>query len=224
MRKVFAVSAILFVPALIIFFFLAFGKNQYQALPIFGKKIPMNEVNGKADTLYHSVGSFFLTDLGKDAENEIKNKIVVTAFVNPSCLGSCDFAYGQIKRFAEAVVDESAIKLLVFVPDSAKNNFAAFKKKFSLEGPNVLVCPIPADTLASVAVNEYLLNADNFKGQTMEWQLVLIDWQRRIRGYYDSTKKRDIDDLLGSLSVLGKEKDIVVGKAQEEEITNAVKH
>lgn len=184
----------------------------------------MNEVNGKADTLYHSVGSFFLTDSGKDAENEIKNKIVVAAFVNPSCMGACDFAYGQIKRFAESVVDESAVKLLIFVPDSAINNLAAFKKKFSLEGPNVLVCPIPADTLASVAVNEYLLNPQNFKGQSTEWQLVLIDWERRIRGYYDSTKKRDIDDLLGSLSVLGKEKDNVVLNSQEEEITNAAKH
>jgi len=37
---------------------------------------------------------------------------------------------------------------------------------------------------------------------------VLMDYQQRIRSYFNLTKKREIDDLMGALTVLTKEKNL----------------
>jgi len=62
---------------------------------------------------------------------------------------------------------------------------------------------IPQDSISSFLKQQYLIS--NYLLDTKEWQIILMDYQQRIRSYFNLTKKREIDDLMGALTVLTKE-------------------
>ena len=208
MKKIALIGGILFVPAIIVLIFLNIGKNNYQKLPFYGEKTPVITSGNQVDTIYHQVSTFFDSYNQKYSPDSIQNRIWMASFLQPSCGEPCGFAYTQWKRLQDALIESPSLKFINFYPTEsmAKSQLDSVVKRYEFDENRVFFVGIPQDSISSFLKQQYLIS--NYLLDTKEWQIVLMDYQQRIRSYFNLTKKREIDDLMGALTVLTKEKNL----------------
>ncbi len=213
MKKGLILFAILALPS-IAYLLLRTGTNKYKSLEIYGPKEPVSKtVNGKivVDTIYHSVGGFSL--LGADSvlvsDKITEGKIYVADFFFSTCKTICPKMSEQLKRVQEEYKNDSSVIILSFTVDP---NF---------DGPSVLKAysnaynAIPGKwyfltgdkkVIYDLARNNYFISATEGKGGEDDFihseQLVLVDKQKHIRGFYDGTDYRDVRRLMDEVRVL----------------------
>jgi protein SCO1/2 len=208
-KKALLIGGILFVPAIIVLFLLNFGKNQYKKLPIYGSKTPLAISGGnQVDTIYHQVSTFFHSYDNHFAADSLENRIWMVSFINPNCGEAGGFAYSQLLRLQESLENSKSIKFVNFYAEesSSKDVVDSIYNRYHWDRSRMYYVGIPTDSISSLVSREYLIS--NFQPEGKEWQIVLIDHQKRIRSYFNLTQKRDIDDLMGALTVLTKEKNL----------------
>ncbi len=208
MKKIALIGGILFVPAIIVLIFLNIGKNNYQKLPFYGEKSPVISSGNQVDTIYHQVSTFFDSYNQKYSPDSIQNRIWMASFLQPSCGEPCGFAYTQWKRLQDALIESPSLKFINFYPTESmtKSQLDSVVKRYEFDENRVFFVGIPQDSISSFLKQQYLIS--NYLLDTKEWQIVLMDYQQRIRSYFNLTKKREIDDLMGALTVLTKEKNL----------------
>ncbi len=208
MKRLALIGGILFVPAIIVLIFLNIGKNNYQKLPFYGEKTPVITSGNQVDTIYHQVSTFFDSYNHKFSADSIQNRIWMASFLQPSCGEPCGFAYTQWKRLQDALKASPALKFVNFYPQETVSaiQLDSLMKRYEFDPQRVYFVGIPQDSIESFLKREYLIT--NYQLDTKEWQIVLMDYQQRIRSYFNLTKKREIDDLMGALTVLTKEKNL----------------
>lgn len=208
MKKIALIGGILFVPAIIVLIFLNIGKNNYQKLPFYGEKSPVISSGNQVDTIYHQVSTFFDSYNQKYSPDSIQNRIWMASFLQPSCGEPCGFAYTQWKRLQDALIESPSLKFINFYPTESitKSQLDSVVKRYEFDENRVFFVGIPQDSISSFLNQQYLIS--NYLLDTKEWQIVLMDYQQRIRSYFNLTKKREIDDLMGALTVLTKEKNL----------------
>lgn len=208
MKKIALIGGILFVPAIIVLIFLNIGKNNYQKLPFYGEKSPVISSGNQVDTIYHQVSTFFDSYNQKYSPDSIQNRIWMASFLQPSCGEPCGFAYTQWKRLQDALIESPSLKFINFYPTESmtKSQLDSVVKRYEFDENRVFFVGIPQDSISSLLKQQYLIS--NYLLDTKEWQIVLMDYQQRIRSYFNLTKKREIDDLMGALTVLTKEKNL----------------
>jgi hypothetical protein len=207
-KKIALIGGILFVPAIIVLIFLNIGKNNYQKLPFYGEKSPVISSGNQVDTIYHQVSTFFDSYNQKYSPDSIQNRIWMASFLQPSCGEPCGFAYTQWKRLQDALIESPSLKFINFYPTESmtKSQLDSVVKRYEFDENRVFFVGIPQDSISSFLKQQYLIS--NYLLDTKEWQIVLMDYQQRIRSYFNLTKKREIDDLMGALTVLTKEKNL----------------
>src|ERR1700746_3179109 len=99
------INSILFIAALGIFvyaFFIYDSKKPIRYLPIFGEK-SYESINGKTDTVYHTVKDFSFTDQdGKTiTQNDLKGCVYVTDFFFTTCHSICPIMSTHMEKVAE---------------------------------------------------------------------------------------------------------------------------
>jgi protein SCO1/2 len=160
---------------------------------------------------YHRVGSFKLINQEGESisENNYKGKIYVTDFFFVTCPTICPKMTDQMQRvykeFEEnndimflshtvmpeadsvPVLKEYAAKLKV---SSSKWNFVTGDKKqiYNLARKTYFA----AITEGDGGVNDFI-HTENF---------VLVDKEKRLRGFYDGTSKEDVDRLISDINAL----------------------
>ncbi len=208
MKKITLIGGILFVPAIIVLIFLNLGKNNYQKLPFYGEKTPVITSGNQVDTIYHQVSTFFDSYNQKYSPDSIQNRIWMASFLQPSCGEPCGFAYTQWKRLQESLEGSPSLKFVNFYPAESvsKSELDSVVKRYEFDPNRVFFVGIPQDSISSFLKQQYLIS--NYLLDTKEWQIILMDYQQRIRSYFNLTKKREIDDLMGALTVLTKEKNL----------------
>ena len=208
MKKIALIGGILFVPAIIVLIFLNIGKNNYQKLPFYGEKTPVITGGKQVDTIYHQVSTFFDSYNQKYSPDSIQNRIWMASFLQPSCGEPCGFAYTQWKRLQDALEGSPSLKFVNFYPSESvsKSELDSVVKRYEFDPNRVFFVGIPQDSISSFLKQQYLIS--NYLLDTKEWQIILMDYQQRIRSYFNLTKKREIDDLMGALTVLTKEKNL----------------
>jgi hypothetical protein len=132
----------------------------------------------------------------------------MASFLQPSCGEPCGFAYTQWKRLQDALIESPSLKFINFYPTESmtKSQLDSVVKRYEFDENRVFFVGIPQDSISSFLKQQYLIS--NYLLDTKEWQIVLMDYQQRIRSYFNLTKKREIDDLMGALTVLTKEKNL----------------
>lgn len=208
MKKIALIGGILFIPAIIVLIFLNLGKNNYQKLPFYGAKTPVVTSGNQVDTIYHQVSTFFDSYNQKYSSDSIQNRIWMASFLQPTCGEPCGFAYTQWKRLQDALKGSPSLKFINFYPMESiqKNQLDSVVKRYEFDENRVYFVGIPQDSIANFLQQQYLIS--NYQLDDKEWQIVLLDHQQRIRSYFNLTKKREIDDLMGALTVLTKEKNL----------------
>lgn len=187
-------------------------------LPIYGiKTLATHTVNGQqvTDSIDYTIPDFNLTDQDSNTVNEetVKGKIYVADFFFTSCPSICPPMKKQMLRIYDKYEKNDEVILLSYSIDpkrdsvgklhnyAAKLGIANTAKWHLLTGEKDSIYTLATSYLVSAAED-----ADAPGGHIHDGNFILIDKQRRIRGYYDGTLPESVDKLLKDMDILLKEK------------------
>lgn len=182
-------------------------------LPILGEK-KLSKVGDKIDTIYHTIGSFTLTNQYGEiiTDSVIKNKIYVADFFFATCQSICPKMSHQLKRVQDTFATKNNFLILSHTvnPDHDTvevlkiygEKYGALKGKWHLLTGN-------KKHIYDLARYHYLVNADETEGEgdlfIHSELFILIDKDKRIRGVYDGTDSLQVNQLIHDIRLLDKE-------------------
>ena len=160
---------------------------------------------------FHRVGSFELTDQdgNKVTENTFKNKIYVTDFFFVTCPTICPKMATQMSRVYDEFKEDTTIMLLSHsvmpVADSVPvlkeyaNKLGVSSKKWKfVTGDKPQIYNLARKTYFAAITKgdggyDDFVHTENF---------VLVDKEKRLRGFYEGTSKKDVDRLIEDIYAL----------------------
>jgi protein SCO1/2 len=213
-KKIIILVMILALPGFLYYLLTAEGKNRYKPLPFFGPKQlakTSHKVHGQVipDTIYHQLPDFKLVDQNGAAvtSKSFDDKIFVASFFYTHCPTVCntinknvnallsDYAKNNMVCFASITVDPERDSVAVLKNYSKQYNPPGIKWLF-LTGDTSSIYPLARK---GFLVNAVKVNNDDF---IYSDKLILIDKEKRIRGYYSGTSTNDITKLNDEIKVL----------------------
>jgi protein SCO1/2 len=225
-RQTILLGLLLLVPVLAFLFLYSFGRNHY-ALPTY---LPMRADSVRAagggwqrDTVYHQAHLPQLLDaagrLTPGLPEQTGGPYVVQVLTAPGVAGDDESATRDLARLQETFRVRPGVRLATLVPMPAGENAAQaaarlqhLSEQYGTIAGKWQFLAAPADTLARVARYELGLTALRpehlpFKpatepGNLPAGRLLLLDRERRVRGYYDATDHHELERLITELNVL----------------------
>ncbi|MBD1364876.1 SCO family protein [Mucilaginibacter sp. ZT4R22] len=224
LKKIVILVMILALPGFLYYLLTVKGKNRYTLLPFYGSKTvakTSHRVHGKdiPDTIYHKLDDFKLTDQnGKPVSfKNFDKKVFVAAFFYTRCpevcntvnsfVDSLDINYRKNKmvHFVSITVDPEHDTQPVLKQYAAK--FKPSDKWLFLTGDTTTIYNLAHDGLL---VNALKTGDGSF---VLDDKLILVDAEKRIRGYYSGTSRADVMKLKDEIKVLISEELRKVDKA-----------
>ena len=212
-KKGLILIAILIVPSLA-YLLLSTGKNKFIPLAIYGpKKVDSVLVDGKyrIDTVYHKTLPFSLTDQRGQTitDKDLEGKIYVANFFFATCKSICPKMTGQLQTVQKKFAAMRDLKIVSHTVDPERDTVEALAQY----GKQNLVKPgkwflLTGDKkhIYDLARHSYLVNALQGDGGPEDFihseLLVLVDKDKRIRGFYDGTNPEEVDRLVDEIKVL----------------------
>ena len=212
--RILVVLGILFIPA-IAYYLISRGKNNFKKLEIYGPRevLAPRDSNGLkvVDTLYHTIPAFRFTDqFGRTvSDSDLAGSIYVADFFFTSCKSICPEMSEQLRSLQTRFQPDTLFKIVSFSVDPLRDSVPALREyamKYNAIPGKWYFLTGDKDKLYDLARNGFFLaaiqgskNSDDFNHSE---QLVLIDREKRIRGYYDGTDPREVDRLKDEILVL----------------------
>lgn len=204
--KTIIVLAILLLP-FAFFLLLTSGKNNYKELEVYGPKIP--KISG--DTIYHEIPAFNFKNFDRTevTQNNFDNKIFVADFFFTSCPSICPKMSGQMQRVQKEFEEKDDVLLISFTVDPDKDNvetLGAYADEYNATPGKWFLVTGSKPALYDLARAGFFLTAIPGDGGPEDFihseMLVLIDKEKRIRGYYDGTDPHDVKRLIDEIKLL----------------------
>jgi protein SCO1 len=212
-KKIIILVCTLLFPATI-YFILTMGKHNMLSLPFYGEReVIRTVVDGKekTDTVYHQIPDFsFFNQEGRNVSlADFEGKIIITDFFFTTCPGICPKMTANMLHVQQKTKDFEDVVLLSHtvnpehdtvevLAEYAKETHANNKRWHFLTGEK--------EEIYRHALYGYLLNASEdvlAPGGFLHSELiVLVDKNRRIRGYYDGTNLNEVKNLIDAIKVL----------------------
>ena len=217
-KKILILVTILAVPGFLYYLLQEKGKNRYKPLPIFGPKqvaSTFHSVRGNQipDTNYHIVDDFKLINQKSDAVTfeTYKGKILIVSlfYVNGDS-HAVQFANKAMSAFEATYANNKAVIFIGLSIDPSRdtpvvlknyaNHLGATAGKWDLlTGDSTQVFDLINKGLFIDAHQERMNGELKFTYSNM---FVLLDTQRRIRGYYEATNQQALSQLDDEIKVL----------------------
>jgi len=184
-----------------------FFEQKFQSLPVYGKE----EINDQK--IQHTIAAFELInqDSINKGINDWKEKIVVADFFFTHCPVICPKMTANLKRVQQSFSDDILINS--FSVDPQRDSAVQLKKyaeKFTINSVNWQLLTGDKKDIYKLARNSFMIVATDGDGGPDDFihseKLVLIDRQKRIRGYYDGTSEKETDQLIYDIKKLKNEK------------------
>lgn len=215
-KKILILVTILALPGFLYWMLTEKGKNRYKSLPFFGPKQVATTFHTKRgvkipDTLYHTVRNFSLLNQDSLAFNfpAKTHRITVVNFFYTRCTVFCSSMNQQVQTIAKKYERNPLLQFVSISVDGAHDSPAvlrAYQQTTGFRSANWSLLSGPQAEVAELAKKSFLLDvlpdptqATNIIHSSM---LVLLDPQKRIRGYYDSLSKEQMEKLDDELKVL----------------------
>ncbi|TWJ00075.1 protein SCO1/2 [Mucilaginibacter frigoritolerans] len=213
-KKIVILVLVLVVPGFLYYLLTTEGKNRYKPLPVFGPKSlakTTHKVKGKnvPDTVYHTLTDFNLTNQdGKPVSlKTFDNQIFVVDFFYTRCQGACSVANGYISLLDSNYAKNKMIRFVSITVDPEHDSTAVLKRYFNS------FKPVPAKwmfltgdttTIYNLARKGFLVNALKTSNDDFIYsdKLILIDQDKRIRGYYTGASTDEMSKLNDEIKVL----------------------
>ncbi len=207
---------ILVVPGFLYYLLQAKGKNRYKPLPIYGPKQvakTFKTIHGKKvfDTIYHKIPDFKLYDQNDKliTQKNFDGKILLVNFFFTKCPSLCNEINRNIDSLAGNFKKNSMVRFVSITVDPATDNPAVLKKyAATLKADDKQWKFLTGDTatIYSLSRQGFLVTAANGGNQPENFvyseKLILIDQDKRIRGYYNGTSVNEMTKLNDEIKVL----------------------
>jgi protein SCO1 len=216
MKKKTLLIVILLIPSLI-YLFLSTGKHKMMHLPVFypeGLKTIVVNGKEKQDTVYHTIPSFkFINQAGDSVtEKNIENKIFVADFFFTTCPSICPKMMKQMERVNEAtknLEDFLIISHTVNPEHDSVSVLTEYAKQIHADPKKWMLVTGKKKEIYDIGVDGYKLAVDEdprAPGGFLHSELfVIIDKDKRVRGYYDGTDSANVSKLINDINILSAE-------------------
>ena len=163
----------------------------------------------------HKIGDFaFLNQDGKKiSQKDIVGKVFVAEYFFTTCGTICPVMNKQMQRVQTAFKSEKNLKILSFTVNPEVDTVAQMKRYAEEHGANATQWHFLTGTkekLYHLARTSFFVlkpaEAENLGDAGSDFihtnNFVLVDKERRIRGYYDGTNPKSVDKLIRDIAVL----------------------
>ena len=207
---------ILVVPGFLYYLLQAKGKNRYKPLPVYGPKQiakTFKIFHGEKiyDTIYHRIPDFRLYDQDNKltTQENFKGNILLVNFFFTKCPVLCNEINRNIDSLAGNFKKNTMIKFISITVDPATDDVTILKKYAnSLKANEKQWKFLTGDTsvIYPLSRNGFLVTAASGGNQPENYiyseKLMLIDQNKRIRGYYNGTSLNEMTKLNDEIKVL----------------------
>lgn len=210
-KKVGLLVALLVLPTLIFYFFVYNGVHHVARLPFYGPRhMVQREYRGKMimDTLYHEIRPFILLrpDSTPFDGRRLDGKIYVANFLDYSKL---DTIPKEVVYVAAEVLDRFPEVYFVTHFEHYQGQTlpqpSSFTKKLEGKDSSWVYLIGPQNWLDSLRQTGYFVEDPDLKWQKDPFSLVLVDKEKRIRGYYNPILAKDSKRIVEEIEYLKKE-------------------
>lgn len=216
-QKYLLLFALLLCPGLVLIF-LSKSDHSFKTLPYFGNKEAFYsaEATEVSDTIYHTVPDFsFVNQFGENTTmDDFEGDIMVVDFFFTTCPTICPIMTKQMARL-QWMLDDAAYDDVAFLSHTVnpKNDTPEVLLDYAKEAEADL------EKWTFVTGNQEEIFEQGFQGYLLSTQedsgapggflhssmFVLVDRDRHIRGFYDGTSSKEVDDLVTDIKMLKKE-------------------
>lgn len=169
------------------------------------------ELSPKGDTLYHTVPGFSFVNQNGDTITEAvaEGKFIVAEYFFTSCQTICPVMARHLEKVQEEFQHDSLVVILSHTVDPENDSVPVLKEYGRSHGAisgkwHLLTGDKKA--LYDQARYGYLISALEGDGGPDDFihsdKLVLVDKDKRIRGFYDGTDTKDVKRLMDEIEVL----------------------
>jgi protein SCO1/2 len=193
----------------VLYVILATGKTNFIRLPYIGERELAS--NGK-DTIYHRVQPFsFVNQNGKVfTDKDLEGKIYVTDYFFTTCKSICPKMSTELLRVQEKFAyTKGLVQILSHTVDPEHDSVPVLKAYANMiHADESMWNFVTGDKkhLYDMARHSYLVNAMEGNGGPEDFihseLFVLVDKEKHIRGIYDGTNIKSVNELLDDIKVL----------------------
>jgi protein SCO1/2 len=193
----------------VLYVFLSTGNTNFIHLPYIGQK--ELAANGK-DTIYHKVQPFSFTnqDGRTITDKDYEGKIYVVDYFFTTCQSICPKMTTELLRVQDKFAyTKGLVQILSHTVDPENDSVPVLKAYSKLVHADTSMWNfVTGDKkhLYDMARQSYLLNAMEGDGGPDDFihseYFVLVDKEKHLRGIYDGTNIKEVNDLLDDIKVL----------------------
>ncbi|WP_017729941.1 SCO family protein [Nafulsella turpanensis] len=212
-KKFAALTFLLIFPVFLIWFLRTFGENKF-SIPVFHQDATAitSEFCSPQEGQHYIPAFNFVNKEGEFlSESHLSGKLTVVSFFNSHCQESCQRLNNELLRLQGNFETEPAVQLLSVSTDPERDTPAelkAYTEEKGLSKPKwefVTGEKNAVEQLIRCGFVLPLISSSAAIATPANLQLVLVDGQRRIRGYYTSERK-EIDRLITEIKILLEER------------------
>jgi len=214
-KKIIILVTILALPGFLYYLLQEKGKNRYRPLDIYGPKqvaMTFHTKRGEKipDTIYHQIRDFKLLSSTGDSIGipTDSNQIVVVNFFFTNCKSFCPEMNSQMARVVAEYPNNKMLQFYSISVDPKHDTpgiLQAYSEKLKADPKRWHFLTGSRDFIFELAKRDFLVDAFVDSADTANIihssMLILIDRDKRIRGYYDSASKDQINKLIDEIKV-----------------------
>lgn len=201
-------------PALVTLVLTACTHKNTNHLPIYGNREPITKnIDGKqvTDTVYATIPPFSFVDQERKiiTEENLKGKIYVADFFFTSCPSICPVMQRNMLTVFKAYAGKPDFKLVSFTIDPRHDTIPVLKTyadKLGAKADQWYFLLGKKEEVYQLAEKNYLVSVSEDGrapgGFVHQGWLVLVDKKGRVRGAYDGTDKKQVQQLIADVQVL----------------------
>lgn len=165
----------------------------------------------------HTVTDFHLTNqLGQEvSQKNLEDKIYVVNFFFTTCASICPKMTKQMKRVQEKFMDNPDVMIVSHsvTPDiDSVEKMASYGEKHNVNPDKWLLLTGDQDHIFEIARKSYFAVIKGEQGAEKGFvhteNFILIDKEKRIRGYYNGIAKTEVDQMMADIETLMKEYEV----------------
>jgi protein SCO1/2 len=199
---------------IVLLLFAACNSNHTKTLPIYGNRQAVTKtVNGQpvTDTVYQTIPPFkFVNQYGDSISSKmLDSHIYVADFFFTSCPSICPVMQRNMLTVYHAYKDTADVKIVSYTIDPKHDSVSVLKKyadKLGISGNSWWFLRGDKDAVYALAAKSYLVAVSQDStaagGYVHQGYFVLIDKERRVRGSYDGTDPKQVDQLIADIKTL----------------------
>lgn len=215
LKKVLILVTILAVPGFLYYLLQEKGKNRYRPLEIYGAKQVASTFHTKRgkkipDTIYHQIRNFKLVSESGDSLGFPldSNRIAVVSFFFTKCKSYCKEMNTEMARIAKKYKRNRLLQFYSITVDPENDTpdvLQKYAKSFNADSLKWNFLTGDKDFIYNLAKKDFLVDA--FQDKANEGNIIhspmfiIVDSERRIRGFYDSRSKEQVDNLIDEITV-----------------------